>query len=315
MTKPSEPPPIAPPSRRTRSFAKTRWLYSEKGRDIGPFSPAEVEELIHSEQLIATTPIREVGQRRMHKVHDIQAFRDALQAVALRKENERKEQEMDRIETAVRSKRRAPLFIVFIGAVVTLAGIGYAGWHLLQTSQTYPASNYTRVLWTDLSVNEIPNRAYVAKRARIEWADESVQWHEKSNRRSRKKSGKKTGPMVSSADDLAPMKAPKTVEEISFLSEGGRELSNAEVNRVMRNMTPRLIRCAQQQANRQARFPGTTVRFSLLKSGKAGRIRIGKNGRRSSAFVQCVKSAIGTVRVEPFSGQGRVISIPLKVGR
>jgi len=252
----------------------------------------------------------------MHKVQDIQAFREVLKSVALRKEKERKEQEMDRVETAVRSKRRAPLFIVFIGAVSALAGIGYAGWHLLQTSQTFPASNYTRVLWADLSLSEIPNRAYVAKRARIDWADESVQWHQKNNRRSRKNTGKRAGPMVSSADDLAPAKAPKTVEEISFLGgEEGRELTNAEVNRVMRNMTPRLIRCAQQQANRQARFPGTTVRFSLLKSGKAGRVQIGKNGRRSSAFVQCVKTAIATVRVEPFKGQGRVISIPLKVGR
>jgi len=290
-------------------------LYSNAGRDIGPFTPEEIEELIHREELSKDTPIREVGQRRMHKVQEVRAFRKALKAVAVEKEKKRKEQEMDRVETAVRSKRRVPVLLMTITIVLILGGISFAGWHWMQSGQSYPASNYTRVLWADLSLSEIPNRAYVAKRARIDWADESVKWHEKKIRRVRKTSNVRRNGLSATADDLEPMQKSKGVEEISFLGESGRELSNSEVNRVMRNMTPRLIRCAQKQANKQAKFPGTTVRFSLLKSGKAGKIQIGKNGRRSPAFVQCVRAAIGTVRVEPFTGHGRVISIPLKVGR
>ena len=121
--------------------------------------------------------------------------------------------------------------------------------------------------------------------------------------------------MTGSADDLEPERANGAVQEIDFMSEAGRELSAGEVNRVVRQVTPRLIGCAQQQANRQSTFPGTTVRFTLKKSGAAGSIRIGKNGRRSRAFVQCVRSRLRTVRVQPFTGAERVISVPLKVGR
>jgi|GEM_PF-5232631 hypothetical protein len=321
VQEPSSPKPTS--SRRTRAFAKTRWLHQSGGRDLGPYTPQEIIDLIQGGQLTHSNKVREVGQRRWHKVVEVKPFRDVIRALDAERKQKEKERELDRVETEVRTKRKAPVVGGLVTIVLIIGAVGYFAWNWIQGRQSFPPSNYTQLMWKDLELTEVPSRAYVAKPQPIQWADETVRMRQKRRTKPRMKTslslgkGKsnRSGVMTGSADDLEPKRANTTVQEMDFMAEGGRELTSGEVNRVVRQVTPQLVRCAQKQANRQTAFPGTTVRFTLKKSGSAGSIQIGKNGRRSSAFVQCVRGKLRNVRVEPFTGAERVISVPLKVGR
>ncbi len=316
--------------RKGRDFKKTRWLYQKDGRDLGPYKPPEIKDLLKRGEIGPDTRVRESAHTDWHPIREVQAFVGFLEEIQNEQEQEAKEAELDRAETRVRNIRRMPklmMALVFLGLVG--AGSWY-GWQRWSNRKAITPSGYPAMLLKALELPDIPEQGYLNTIGGIEWADEKVSFRQVADqvptkRRGRTKAGSggdDPGPMTGSARDLSPGACRvRKVRSLDFGGGGGggRALSASDVNAVSRKVTPKLIGCAQKEAARNSAFPGTTLCFSIMPSGGLGNLHIGRNGARSSAFKSCVRSSLRSVRVAPFdpmaSEVARTLTVPLKVGR
>ncbi|MEC8025356.1 MAG: DUF4339 domain-containing protein [Myxococcota bacterium] len=314
-------PPPAPPARR---FARSRWLYQDQGRDIGPFRPDEIGELLATKKITADTLVRETTSQQWKKLGSIADFTSTLQEAAETEAARAKEKAFEKKVIAARTKRRIPLVIG--AATVLAAGAigGWFAWHQYKAGDIAPSSGFTSSLLKSLALQPVPLRAYLKTSGPISWAEENVELRTSTKDTVRRKAGGASRQKSAThnaarrgVNDLDPEAAPGGVRELSFEDDGndiGRELDAGDVQYVRNTVAPRLVRCAQNVASNQPGWPGTSIRFSIANSGRLGSIRIGANGRKTASFVACVKKAIAGIKVKPFDGPGRTLTVPLRVG-
>jgi hypothetical protein len=307
--------------RRSRNFSKSRWYHQKDGRDVGPFRPGELKQLLLRGEVRADSSVRESAGTDWRPLHEIDGFVSILKEIKVELASRAQDRELDKQVDRVRKKRGVPLMLgVLAVLIVTIVG-GWYGWQRLQSREAAAPSGYTTELYRNLELAEIPARAYLNTSGPIRWADEkiAVPPQPKEVAKARKASTKRrSGPRyIKNGEDLAP-EDNSGVRDLDFSSDGaeaGRDLSMADVANVKNRTVPRLRQCAVAEATRNGAFPGTSVRFKILGSGKVGGLRIGKNGKRSGAFSACVKGAIANVSVGAFDGPGRTITVPLKIQR
>ncbi len=316
--------------RRGRKFSKTRWLYQKDGRDLGPFTPPEVKELLKKGEIGPDTSIRESAHPDWHPVREVRAFVDFIKEIQLEREQAAKERDLDKAEDRVRSVRRAPKMAMVAVVIGVVAAGSWYGWERWKNRKAITASGYTVMLLKTLELTEISEQGYLNTVGGIDWADEKVTFREVADKRTRtrRRGARGTGdtgdpgPMLATSKDLRPGACRvRKVQNLDFGGGGGggRSLTASDVNSVSRRVTPKLIGCAQREAARNSAFPGTTLCFSIMPGGSLGNLHIGRNGARSGAFKGCVKSALRKVRVAAFdpmaSEVARTLTVPLKVGR
>ena len=310
-------------NRPAREFRRTRWLYQKDGRDLGPFRPHEIRQLLESGDIAATTRVRESAQTDWHEVREVKVFVEYLKELKEQGVVKAKERELDKQLDRVRSKRRAPLAAGLVVLLLLAAAGGWYGWLRYQEGQTAADAGYTARLYRNLELPDLAVTDHLQTESEIEWADEQVKVRDAKDhktRAARKTNGvaKKRAPrMVGTSDDLASEKV--AVRDISFGGDdgeaAGRDLMPGEITAVRSRAVPQLVKCATAEANRVTDFPGTTVSFQLQTSGKLGAIKAGQNGRRSTAFMACIRGALGGISIQPFGGHARTIRVPLQVGR
>ena len=310
----------------SRRFARTRWLYQEQGRDIGPFRPDEIGELVASQTIDANTLVRETTSQQWKKLGSIPEFSAVLGEAEQTRAARAKEAAFEKKVTAARAKRRLPLVIGGVALLVAGSVGGFFAYERYKAGDVAPTSGYTTALLKPLALQPVPKRSYLNTSGPIAWAEEKVNLRkstkDKANRRAnRATNGAKStkGPRYHrGADDLAPEASNNSVRDLSFEEEEdsvGRELDSGDVQVVRNTAVPRLVRCAQTLASAQPGWPGTSIRFRIKNTGSIGSVRIGANGRANASFVGCVKKALKGVKVEAFDGPGRTLTVPLKVGR
>jgi len=313
---PKKPPGI--PTGGARKFSKTRWLYQLNGRDIGPFTPSEIQDLMRKGELDTDTRVRLTSGQQWKPAGQIPEFSKFYEKVLFERNKAAQERALDAAENAVRDNRKLPLYIArSVTGLLIIVGLtfGYTRW---QAQHGTTPSGFTDSLVKSLDINTVAARAYLDTAGQIQWPSELVgQRAAKKGKRTRSRAtGGKTLPTRSrTADDLTPQKTAVTDFSFDSRTRTGRELSRADIRKVRGAIVPKLVRCAQREANRKAGFPGTTVSFSIRPSGAVGRVRVGANGRRSGSFTACAKRAVNGVRVAPFDGGARTITVPLKVGK
>lgn len=306
------------PTGSSRKFSKTRWLYQLNGRDVGPFTPKEIQELMRAGKLNADTPVRLTSDQKWTPAEKIPEFKAFYEDIKTERNKAAQERALDAAENAVRDNRKLPLYIArSVAALLVMVAIifGYNRW---QASYGTTPSGFTDSLIKSLDINAVAARAYLDTAGQIQWPSELVSQRatKRSKRTKNRAAGGKPLPMRKrTADDLAPEKTGVTDFSFDSRQRTGRELSQSDIRKVRSAIVPKLVRCAQREANRKAGFPGTTVSFSIRPSGAVGKVRIGANGRRSGSFSSCAKRAASGVRVAPFDGGARTITVPLKVGK
>lgn len=319
--------------RRGRQFTKTRWLYQKDGRDLGPFKPPEVKELLRSGEVGPDTRVRESAHKDWHPVREVRVFVEYIKEIQEEREQAAHERELDKAEGRVRSARKLPIMLIVLCSTTVAAAAGWYGYQRWIGQDTLTSSNVSSLLLESLELQELRAKAYLNTEAAVDWVSEHVAQREiKPEPRARRtntprrsngtpSSNDAAGPAVPTANDLQPT-IGGTGPTISFDgSDGasGRVLTVADVQSVRQRAVPKLIACAQREADRVANFPGTTVQLSVMPSGRIGSVQIGQNGKRSRAFVGCVNGALRRIKIEPFDPLGsavqRTITVPLKVGR
>jgi hypothetical protein len=298
-------------------FHKTRWLYQQDDRDVGPFSPIEIQDLIRQGTITIRTRVRRAARQQWVELGIIDHFAAYIHELAKERRRAERERQYDQEENKVRSVRNRPKLLGTIAVVTALLVSGWYGWTLWQNSNRGAATGYVNALMRNLNLIEISAHGYLNTSGEIQWPSEMVPERKIRARRLAKRGRHDVSPIKrnGNADDLAAAKGGG-VTEFAFgtASATGRELELLDINRVRSETVPKLIRCAQSEADRNRAFPGTTVRYSIQPNGRLGRLSVGKNGKRSRAFMSCVKGVIRASRVEPFDGSGRTITVPLKVG-
>ena len=336
-------PARAPPGR-TRVFAATRWLYQKDGRDVGPCSPAEVKGLLTSGEIGPETMVRDSARHEWHRVREVWAFVEFLKEIQTEREHSRQAHEFDKAVTQHKKSTSGVWSLVGVGALVAAAVGGWIGWSQWSAWAQGAPTEIERTLIRELALPSVPAAPGLGETSPIAWAEESVhrrqaraqapsapgEVKETAVRRPRPAATAKGsavestesgeaegGSYLPTADDLSGAAKNAPVQEFSF-EDGqkvGRELESSDVGAIIAEATPKLVSCAQKEASRSPGFPGTTVSFAIVGSGRMGSARVGHNGSRSKAFVACVRSALAQVKVSPFDGQGKTVSIPLRVSQ
>lgn len=318
--------------RGAREFANTRWLYQKDGRDIGPFKPPEIKDILRRGDIGPDTMVRDTARHSWHRLREVKAFVDFLKDIQAERDREAHRKDLDKAETRVHTSRKLPWILATLVALGLVGGGGWYGWRAWQAAEAFAPSGYTVSLYRNLELVSVPTRAFLDTSGPIDWADEKVAARRAAEDKAAQPAkkarprphGESAGavpidpaePGVATSDDLAGADAaPAAPEEVSFDKAAGREFTSEDVNSILERANGPLHACAAQEANRDLAFPGTTVRFVPQASGRMGAVSIGQNGSRSRAFVSCVNSVLHRVRVEPFDGFGRALSIRLDVSR
>ena len=298
------------------NFHKTRWLYKRDGRDVGPFRPHELKDLLKQKALTETTQVRELTSTEWRVLQSVPGFADLIRAAATELERHAEDRKA--------SKQRVIPWVAISSAILILGGVGgYFGWQYMREKQPLSTSGIPTDLLRTLDLQTLPERAYLDTRGPIKWAEEKVALREvkagaTATKPKRRPVAAQSAPgeaRAVGADDLAD--DPAAVQEIDFsaTADEGRELGPGELAMVRQSAISKLLGCAQAEAERSETFNGTTVQFSLLPTGSIGNIKLGQNGANSAAFGACARGALAGISVKPFGGGAEVIRVPLKIGR
>lgn len=306
------------------NFHKTRWLYKKDGRDVGPFRPHELKDLIARKEVTSRTTVRELTSADWRSLESVSGFRELLAAIEVELANAADDRRVS--EKYVGSKERRSLPFIIVGVVVFVAiGVGgYFGWQRYQAASAQVPSGITTDLIRPLELKALPERAYLNTAGPIDWAQEKVAIREvkdpqkgpdRPKRKPVARQATTTEARAGGADDLADEGTGEAQELDLTAGSTGRDLGPGELAMVQQSAVGKLVACAQAEAERSDSFRGTTVQFALLPSGESGRVRLGKNGADSPAFASCVSGALSRIKVAPFDGTAQVIKVPLNVGR
>lgn len=306
------------------NFHKTRWLYKKDGRDVGPFRPHELKDLIARREVTSRTLVRELTSADWRTLEAIAGFRELLGTIERELANAEHDRRVGQSFSGAKRRRSVPFIIL---GVVVFAGIGvggYFGWQRYQTASAQVPSGIATDLVRPLELKALPERAYLNTAGPIDWAQEHVAVREvkdpvkaeaRPKRRPVARSAAPTEARAPGSDDLADEPEGEAQELDLTGGSAGRELEPGEFAMLKQSAVNKLVACAQSEAESRDSFAGTTVQFALLPTGQIGKIRLGKNGSDSPSFASCARSALAGLHVAPFDGTAQVIKVPLNVGR
>lgn len=317
MASRTKPGPTEKRRRRVRDFNKTRWLYQKDGRDLGPYRPPEIKDLLRRGEITPDTQVRESASRDWHKVCEVKVFVEYVKEVQVEREQQAHEAELDRAVDRVRSKRRMPYMLVALLLVGALGGGGWYGWTLWQDRGAVGPSRYTSAMFANLELPEVSARAYLDTSGPIDWSKDEVQLRKAKPEKVAKKKARKPraggtprAANTGSSNDLADEAPKEHVMDLGSGSSVGREFDFADKARIRQAVVPRLETCSNNEGLRNPKFPGTTVGVRVAPSGKMS-VRAGTNGRRSRAFMACARRSIRGLSVQPFDGTPVTIRVQL----
>lgn len=314
------------PKKRSK-LDRTRWLYQKDGRDLGPFAPNEIRELLSQAEISEDTRIRETARTDWRRLDEVELFVDYLRELAKEREHAAEEKALDKAESRVRTVRAVPYMVLGSTLLLLLSVGGWLGWQRWQGSAPMDTSRYASALTMEVDVptlatlgrpDMVDEPQWVSEEYAVRDSTPAPETRQAARRKARRAPSQ---PMTGSANDLEAPSDTGEVNEIEFGSsnETGRALTAGEVNTVRQKAINKLQSCTLREASRNNAFPGTTVRFTIASTGRLARVSIGQNGRRSPSFKSCVRRALGSIRVDSFdpgaSGIQRTMQIPLHVDR
>lgn len=310
----------------SRFERKTRWRYQRDGMDFGPFAPKDLRAEMQKGQVDEDTRVFEEGQQRWVRVGDVPEFANYLFEVARERQRQTEHAEHERVEAAVRTAHKTRSWVSRVAVLAALGIAGAASWVALTAASTAPA-NMTKGMLRDLALGEVRPWTAPTEQTGYKLAieQEIVPEEKKVEKTTGRRAGRRNddgepeagGALVNTDRGGGAVVSGSSVTTMSFEDEDDgvtRALGSGEVQDVANRVGGKVRGCMASEAQRRPDFRGATVAFSLEPKGSIGGVRILNGGVVTSALVSCVRKATSSVHVEPFSGGGRRIEIPIAVG-
>ena len=306
---------------------KTRWRYEKGGKDFGPFSPADLRKEMAKGDVTADTQVFEEGQQRWYRVADVPEFANYLFDLARQRQRQAEHADAERAEAAVRTGHATRRMVSRVAVLAILTGFGVTAYVML-TAATVEPSNFADGIYCNLELGDVPEWTIPTPETSFKLPiEKEVLPEKKAAANGTRKSGRRgeatangggSGPLVDSDRSGGAVVSGSRVTTMSFDDDeeggGSRSLTSDEVQSVANRAAGKLRGCMAAEARRRDGFTGATVAFSIEPRGSLGGVRLLNGGMVSGALVSCVRKATGSIHIEPFSGGGRRIEIPIAVG-
>jgi hypothetical protein len=291
----------------TRQMARvdpTRWLYRTPKGDFGPVSTDKLLAAMMAKQIDLETLVSKVGTANWFPAGDVDLLRAHHAACRIAWEREAMTAEADAmgrsLERAQAARKGTSIGLV-IGLLVVVVAGGGLWWRLSRAE----ALGLDRAV-PPLDAQPLPAWSSGARAQQGPPQIEPVLVARLQEGELLDTAGVRVG------DSSAPV-----VTKMEFGEDGeaaGEALDAGELDRVVGTARQGLVRCAQQHATSNAGFSGTEVRFTVS-PGRLTDFVVGREVAGSQTFRACVKAALSRVKVPPFQGNPRPVTVPLRVAQ
>ncbi len=289
--------------------ALDRYLHRKNGMDYGPFSVREMEHLIESGELTATSEVRKRREREWHRLADIPHFRDYLEEKTRRELERARQQELQADQSLMRRRsRRASTLPWWIAGGLAVAGAVVGLWLMREPPQAL--AGYPLRFYREFPLDPIPPlRAMEMAPVKVARVDPPPRAPTGGRRRPR--------PAAGVATDAGGAQLLGVELELSYENADGsavtRPLGADDLQAVQRQVSGRLVRCFKAEAVRNAEFRGGSVFVYIAPSGRTQVSKVETRPPASGDLISCIRGATAGVQVAPFAGGAQVMEIPLHV--
>ena len=287
------------------SRALDRFMYRKDGMDYGPFSVADLQDLIRAHRIDDSVEIRNVRERRWTRLGDVPALKRFYDEFTHREAEERRRREVLReaevLERSIRRHHRMP----FVLGAVALLGLGAILSLLLRPSGP-PLRGLNLNVFRTIEIASLPPLPAATPAVAVA-----------SNAAPKKAQKNPKTPVRAAADPRAAAADPEVPVEVNLAfndDEGsGRALSRDDLNSVQRQVSGGLIRCFRAEAESRPDFRGGHAVLYILSSGRVALSRLDTTPPASGTLTACARSVVQRVQVPAFSGGAQVMEIPFYV--
>ncbi len=322
---PLVPPPEAPgleAPRRSRSlimraFAKLKapeaeaiWLARRDGLDYGPFTQDQLVERVRSGEFDESTMIQNLQTGQTKKLLEFQEFKAPLERLVRERAALAQEQEAIRARQLQTAKKagKGVMFLVFLGVALFVgATAAFIYWEPTPKPLLYEETMLG--LGHPIRLPEIEPAAKVAQRIRRER-------EAKEAKRRRAKAIASLNYVPGDARTLgSDEEFARSVQRVDFSGGGGggRALSDAEVDRVIRTHWGGFSRCVANEVKRNPGLESVTLSFWVKGDGRPGGIKIQSNGTKR--MFRCLRKQIMALRFREHGGPPKKVLYPLQIAR
>ena len=106
----------------------TRWSYTDRGIEIGPFSAEEILELLDKRKITPNTTLVELNSRRQCPVSAVGPFAQFVLELLGEDERRRSQEDFERTRESVARAARIKIMVFVAAGVVVLGGRGLLLW-------------------------------------------------------------------------------------------------------------------------------------------------------------------------------------------
>jgi hypothetical protein len=274
--------------------------------DYGPFSTHDVHELIKKHEIDGQTELFNLRHKERKPLDRWPSFA-RYRAEFLKQEAEEKKRlevlhEVSRLERVVKRQRRMPWAVV--------AGLAVAGGviaYFVFRPPTPVLAGYPSSYFRDLAFERLAP-VTEADLAALRPAPKVEEVKVAPKARPRVASGAQGGTLE--LDRATPIEVDLTDEPAD---SGGRQIASEDLDRVQKKVSPGLIRCFREEAERRPGFEGGSVLLYVMANGDVRVSRLATRPHASADLGRCARGAVAGLRVPPFSGPAQVMDIPIYV--
>jgi hypothetical protein len=279
-----------------------RWLVEKQGVDYGPFTSKQIIEKLFGEEIVADTNLYDIETDKRLSLSEHAVFDDALVSWV----HEKAERDKRRAEEAreAADRRRTRMFMsVGLALLAIVGGLG-GGFAWYQSTLPKPEKAHLATLvskWNGalpqiLLPDEAPETpAEVADRAKARQVDASM-------KRARDEARK-----IAEEERLA---ASSELDGTTPAGGTGRTFDQGAMNALVAERNPQIIKCLQEEIRRDPGRRNFEIKATILPRGDVINVRM-EGGTPSGN--NCVRSALGSLKVPPFDGTNQTLRLPFNI--
>ena len=311
---PVEPEPAAPPVKKAPAFVLpelggargmdddgtvARWLYEKGGVDYGPFNRKELLDKLFDEELTPETVVYDIETDRRRPLSEFAAFDEYL----VKWVHEKADREVRRREMkALRAKKRKRQLAIGIAVSIFVGGGAIAGGY------SYYLSTLPTPVNAQLAQLVTPLRGVLPT---MELPDELPETFAEVKERRKKENRAKSA--ARDRLERAEIRREERLAASTTLNMGSKGGGKFDKNQVLRAVSTRnsaLAGCIQEEVRRDPSLKSVSVKVTIIPDGRLINVKL-KGG--TSRGRSCVRRALKNLRVAPFSGTNRTITLPFMV--
>jgi serine/threonine protein kinase len=292
---PAPPPPPAATARALDASAP-RWLVMRGGVDYGPFSQDQITQQLFSQEITTEAELCDIETNRRAALADFPSFEEVLVSWG----HKRAELEALRIERERRQRARRR---VLVAVSVTLIGALSVGAFL------YGPQLYESTLPTPAQVNLDEWKVAVPAMSRLERLEESPEVIAERQRRAQEARARVANELEMREMQREAREASTSEVDLNAKSVG-RAFSQKDFKEVLSARMSALTACVQEEMKRSPSVSTFKVTLTVQSSGRFLNARFVEG---SDPGQRCVFRAINKLKMEPFDGTDRSITIPFAV--